>query len=96
VILVELAVGPKRRRVGILPDGRTPARDGAAISDATGLPLGTVTSGGFGPTVERPIAMGYVTADHAKEGSPLILTVRDRPLAARVAKLSSMRAPERR
>ena len=43
--------------------------------------------GGFGPTVERPIAMGYVTADHAKEGSPLTLTVRDRPLAARVAKL---------
>ena len=57
------------------------------IPEKSGLPLGIVTSGGFGPTVERPIAMGYVAADHATEGSPLTLTVRDRPLAARVAKL---------
>ncbi|MGH7095074.1 MAG: glycine cleavage system aminomethyltransferase GcvT, partial [Stellaceae bacterium] len=59
-ILGELTSGPQRRRVGILPDGRAPAREGTAIIDPAGAPLGTVTSGGFGPTVGGPIAMGYV------------------------------------
>ena len=47
-------------RVGIKPDGRAPAREGTEIRSAEGAPIGKVTSGGFGPTVDGPIAMGYV------------------------------------
>ena len=49
----ELAEGPRRRRVGIRPDGRAPAREGTAVLNAEGAEIGTVTSGGFGPTVRR-------------------------------------------
>src|SRR5581483_9180701 len=56
----ELTHGPKRRRVGIRPDGRAPAREGTEILDLLGERLGTVTSGGFGPSVNGPVAMGYV------------------------------------
>jgi aminomethyltransferase len=87
-ILRQLAQGPDRQRVGIRLDGRAPAREGAAIIDAASKqPLGTVTSGGFGPTVGAPIAMGYVAAEHAEIGSPLALVVRDVPRPAHVAAL---------
>jgi len=86
-ILGELASGPRRRRVGILPDGRAPAREGTAITDPAGAPLGIVTSGGFGPTVGGPIAMGYVGAGQADPGTALALVVRDVPRPARVVKL---------
>ena len=56
----ELANGPKRRRVGIRPDGRAPAREGTEILALLGERLGAITSGGFGPSVNGPIAMGYV------------------------------------
>ena len=56
----ELANGPKRRRVGIKPDGRAPAREGTEILALLGDKLGVVTSGGFGPSVNGPVAMGYV------------------------------------
>ena len=61
--------GRARKRVGIRPDGRAPAREGTAITDPAGNPIGRVTSGGFGPSVGAPIAMGYVDAAHAAEGS---------------------------
>ena len=86
-ILRQLAEGPARRRVGILPDGRAPARDGTAILDPSGNPLGKVTSGGFGPSVGGPVAMGYVAAAHAASGSELSLVVRDVPRPAHVAPL---------
>jgi aminomethyltransferase len=76
-----------RRRVGIRPDGRAPARDGTAILDPSGNPVGRVTSGGFGPSLGAPIAMGYVAAAHAAEGSPLALIVRDVPRPAHVVRL---------
>jgi aminomethyltransferase len=86
-VLRQLAEGPHRRRVGIRPDGRAPAREGAAIVDPSDNPIGQVTSGGFGPSVGGPIAMGYVDAGHAAEGTALALVVRDVPRPARVARL---------
>jgi aminomethyltransferase len=77
--------GPKRLRVGILPDGRAPARAGTEIVDADGAVLGHVTSGGFGPSLNAPLAMGYVRADLAADGTPIALMVRGRSLPARVA-----------
>jgi len=82
-----LADGPARRRVGIRLDGRALAREGAEIVGASGEPIGRVTSGGFGPSVGAPIAMGYVASAAAAPGTPLALMVRGKPLAARVAPL---------
>lgn len=87
VILAQLKDGPSRRRVGIRPEGKAPVRAGAALTLADGTPVGTVTSGGFGPTIGAPVAMGYVAAPHAAVGTPLNAIVRDKPLAARVAAL---------
>jgi glycine cleavage system T protein (aminomethyltransferase) len=86
-ILRQLADGPARKRVGIRPDGRAPARDGTLIRDAAGKPVGRVTSGGFGPSLGAPIAMGYVDAAHAAIGGALALVVRDVPRPAHIAPL---------
>jgi aminomethyltransferase len=86
-LLRQLAEGPSRQRVGIRPDGRAPAREGTAILDPAGNPVGRITSGGFGPSLGAPIAMGYVDAAHRAEGSPLALIVRDVPRPAHVAPL---------
>lgn len=83
----EIASGPLRRRVGILLEGRAPAREHSDIVDAAGELVGKVTSGGFGPTVNAPIAMGYVVADCAKAGTALGLVVRGRTLPGRVVPL---------
>lgn len=84
-ILKELADGPARLRVGILPEGRAPAREGAEIQSADGKKIGEVTSGGFGPTVGAPVAMGYVDADYAATGTEINLIVRGKPLPAKIA-----------
>ena len=83
----QLAEGPRRRRVGILPDGRAPAREGTAVLNADGDEIGTVTSGGFGPTAGGPVAMGYVAADAAEIGRPVSLLVRGKPRPATIVKL---------
>ena len=83
----ELANGPKRRRVGIKPDGRAPARDGTEILALLGDKLGVVTSGGFGPSVNGPVAMGYVKAGYAEPGKPVNLMVRGKALSGSVASL---------
>ncbi len=83
----ELAEGPKRLRVGIQPVGRAPAREGTEVLSVTGEKIGTVTSGGFGPSVNAPIAMGYVASACAGLGAPLQLIVRGKPLPAHVAPL---------
>jgi aminomethyltransferase len=83
----ELAEGPARQRVGIRPEGRAPARDGTAIADAAGKAVGTITSGGFSPSLGAPVAMGYVASAVAVPGTALSLDVRGRRLAARVADL---------
>jgi aminomethyltransferase len=82
-----LANGPDRQRVGILPVGRAPAREGAEIVSVDGAAIGVVTSGGFGPSVNGPIAMGTVTRGHAAVGTPVSLMVRGKPLSARVVTL---------
>lgn len=84
-ILRELTNGPQRLRVGLRPEGRAPAREGTEIVDAAGTKIGVVTSGGFGPTLNAPVAMGYVDAAHAKTGTPVNLIVRGKALPAIVA-----------
>jgi len=86
-VLREIAQGPSRRRVGIRPEGRAPAREGTQILSAAGEPIGVVTSGGFGPSVSVPVAMGYVAAGHAGADTEVQLLVRGKLLAARVARL---------
>ncbi|WP_207477993.1 glycine cleavage system aminomethyltransferase GcvT [Arenibaculum pallidiluteum] len=87
VVAAQLRDGPGRLRVGIRPDGRAPAREHTEITGADSAKLGEVTSGGFGPTVDGPVAMGYVPASLAAPGTPLTLLVRGKPLPARVATL---------
>ena len=83
----ELAAGPTRLRVGLLPDGKAPARDGTTIADLSGRPIGIVTSGGFGPTVGGPVAMGYVDPAFAAPGTKVALSVRGKDLPATVTPL---------
>ncbi|GGH12084.1 aminomethyltransferase [Alsobacter metallidurans] len=83
----ELAEGPSRIRVGLLLEGRAPAREGAEIVTPEGASVGKVTSGGFGPTVGGPIAMGYVAPAHAAPGTALALMVRGQALPAKVVAL---------
>ena len=83
-ILSELANGPKRLRVGVMPEGRAPAREGTEIVDMSGAKIGVITSGGFGPTVNGPVAMGYVDAAHSKTGTPVQLMVRGKALSASI------------
>jgi len=87
VILRELAQGAARKRIGIRPDGRAPAREDTVIVDSTGANIGRVTSGGFGPSVGRPIAMGYIDRAHADEGTAFGLVVRGVGRPARVVRL---------
>ncbi len=75
------------KRVGIRPEGRAPAREGTEILDADGAVIGVITSGGFGPSVEGPVAMGYVPRDFAEAGTEIMLSVRGKSAPARVAKL---------
>ncbi len=76
IIRAQLAEGPKRMRVGIKPSGPAPAREGTEITDADGRAIGEITSGGFGPTVGGPVAMGYVETGQAKPGTGVRLMVR--------------------
>ncbi|MEQ8602425.1 MAG: glycine cleavage system aminomethyltransferase GcvT [Marivibrio sp.] len=83
----QLAEGPARKRVGIRPDGRAPAREGVEIQSESGERLGEVTSGGFGPTVGGPVAMGYVPSAFAAPGTRVGLSVRGKALPAEVRRL---------
>ena len=85
-VLSALATGPHRRRVGLRPEGRAPVRAGAQLyAEPEGnVPIGTVTSGGFGPSLGAPIAMAYVQRDHARFGTRLFASVRGTRLPALV------------
>jgi len=76
---------PATRRVGILPEGRAPAREGAEIADSRGRIIGKITSGGFGPSLNAPVAMGYVESAFAANGTEIDLMVRGKALPARIA-----------
>jgi len=75
--------GPATKRVGLKLDGRMPAREGAEVF-VGGSKVGTVTSGGFSPTLGQPIAMAYIDSNHSAEGSELEIEVRNKRLKATV------------
>jgi aminomethyltransferase len=83
----QLAKGVTRKRVGIKPEGKALARENTDIVDESGRKIGTVTSGGFGPSVDGPVAMGYVEKAFSAAGTPLFLMVRGQKLPATVASL---------
>ncbi|WP_291209242.1 glycine cleavage system aminomethyltransferase GcvT [Hyphomonas sp.] len=85
-ILRELKDGPARRRVGIRPLERAPAREGTEIF-VGGAAVGVVTSGGFGPSIDAPVTMGYVDAAHAAPGTKIDLMVRGKARPAEIASL---------
>jgi aminomethyltransferase len=87
VVQRQLAEGAPRRRVGILPEGRQPARAHTEIQDMSGRNVGELTSGGFGPTLGGPVAMGYVETKLAAPGTALSLMVRGKAVPAKVAAL---------
>ena len=78
------ADGAPRKRVGILPEGKAPARAHTEIADAAGNVIGEITSGGFGPSVNGPVAMGYVVTAQAAPGTAVQLLVRGKALPAKV------------
>ena len=84
-ILRELAEGPVRRRVGLKPEGRAPMREGTQVFAAaeSGAPIGAITSGGFGPSIEGPMAMAYLPATLA-EGATVYGDVRGKRLPATI------------
>jgi len=84
VILNQIGNGVSRKRVGLRPNSRVPVREGAEIVDASGRRVGVVTSGGFGPTLEAPVAMGYVETAFSKLGTQLSAMVRGQPVPIEV------------
>ncbi|SFP77039.1 glycine cleavage system aminomethyltransferase GcvT [Tranquillimonas alkanivorans] len=86
-ILNDLAEGTARRRVGLLPEGRAPMRAGTLLFDAEDAsePVGEVTSGAFGPSLERPVSMGYVPTPLSDAGTKLWGEVRGKRLPVAVA-----------
>jgi aminomethyltransferase len=88
-ILDELATGAARRRIGLRPQGRAPVRAHAPLfrDEAGTAAIGTVTSGGFGPSLDAPVAMGYVSTSCAQPGTPLNAEVRGKRLPVTVSEL---------
>ncbi len=87
VIQQQIADGPARRRVGIRPEGRAPARAHTVVNDEAGAQAGEITSGGFSPSLQAPIAMGYVRTGLAKAETKLSLDVRGKAVPAEVVKM---------
>lgn len=85
VVFEHIAQGVARKRVGLRPNARVPVREGAELVDADGRKVGVVTSGSFGPTLEAPVAMGYVESALAKPGTQLAAMVRGKPVPVEVA-----------
>jgi aminomethyltransferase len=86
VILSQLENGAPRRRVGLKPEGRAPLREGAPLfaDSASSEQIGVVTSGGFGPSLNAPVAMGYLPTPHAGLGGTVFAELRGRRLPLRV------------
>lgn len=79
IILQQMADGVVKKRVGFIVDGRAPVREGAEIVDDQGTIVGHITSGGFGPTLQKPVAMGYVLSEESAVGTKLNALVRGVP-----------------
>ncbi len=85
IVAVQMAEGLEKQRIGIVPEGRAPAREGTEIQNMQGETIGRVTSGGFGPSLGGPLAMGYVPPAYAATETEIQLIVRGKPMSARVA-----------
>ncbi len=87
VILKHFDTGASRRRIGLRAEGRAPVREGAALyaSETSPDTIGTVTSGGFGPTLNAPVAMGYLPVSLSTEGTIVFADVRGQRLPLRVS-----------
>jgi aminomethyltransferase len=83
--MTEIGNGPVQKRVGFEVEGRQPVREGALVLDDDGNEVGKVTSGGFSPSLQRPIAMGYVAAALAEPETALKLGQRGKLFDAKVA-----------
>jgi aminomethyltransferase len=84
-IMDQVFNGTAEKRVGILPVGKAPAREHTPIADKSGRVIGEITSGGFGPSLNAPVAMGYVESEFAGDGTEIDLIVRGKTMPARVA-----------
>ncbi len=87
VIFKEIEKGAARKRIGLAVEGRAPVREGAALVDQQGNQVGAVTSGGFAPALEAPVAMGYVSSQFAAAGTSLRALVRGKQRPVRVTKM---------
>ena len=87
LILAQLEQGAPRRRVGLKPEGRAPVREGASLfaDAASSQPIGAVTSGGFGPSLNAPVAMGYLPSPLATQGGLVFAEVRGQRLPLRIS-----------
>ncbi len=85
-IIKEIAEKPSRRRIGLMIEGKAPAREGCEIQDTNGNSIGIVTSGGFSPSLSAPIAMGYVEIGSAAADTIVHIIVRDKPIPAKICK----------
>jgi len=84
-IMDQIFNGAAKKRVGILPVGKAPAREHTPVADKSGRIIGEITSGGFGPSLNAPVAMGYVETAFAGDGTEVDLIVRGKPMPARIA-----------
>jgi aminomethyltransferase len=84
-IMDQVFNGVGKKRVGILPVGKAPAREHTPVADKSGRVIGEITSGGFGPSLNAPVAMGYVATEFAGDGTEIDLIVRGKAMPARVA-----------
>jgi aminomethyltransferase len=87
LILAQLEQGAPRRRVGFKPEGRAPVREGALLfaDAASSEAIGTVTSGGFGPSLNAPVAMGYLPSSQATQGGLVFAELRGQRLPLRIS-----------
>ena len=81
----EIAGGTSRTRVGLIPEGRSPVREGAVLKSIAGEQVGIVSSGGFGPTVGGPVAIGYVPPALSAPGTELLVELRGKDVPIKVA-----------
>ena len=93
LVLSQCETGAPRRRVGLKPEGRAPVREGAPLfaDSSSNAQIGAVTSGGFGPSVNAPIAMGYLPASQAGDGGTVFAELRGQRLPLRIAAMPFVR-----
>jgi aminomethyltransferase len=97
IVLAQLEEGASRRRVGLRAEGRAPFRAGATLHiESEDEPVGSVTSGVYGPTVDGPVAMGYVPTAYADPGTRLFAEVRGKRLPVTVAEMPFVRSGYKR